>query len=187
MRRRSRMCGSTSSLPSLNMGRASVSSTCIRRPSVVKSKRSCDRRSSSRGSALRACSIFSWSSWRNRRWASLGRVVWRSWIRSFSPSLKVGSGPPPGIALVLADDLSPPAIAIARGVLKYSATASRCSLLEAVRIHMTRNSAMRAVMKSARAIFQLPPWWAWTTFLRRMMIVGLAPDPRVRRNSGVPR
>ena len=38
--------------------------------------------------------------------------------------------------------------------------------------HKTKNMAIMAVMKSAKATFQAPPWWPWppTTFL--MMMIG---------------
>ncbi|MNW01324.1 hypothetical protein D3C71_1969460 [compost metagenome] len=78
-------------------------------------------------------------------------------MRALAPSTWLGSSPPPGIALSLALDLSPPAIATSSGVLKYSPIATRVSLLEEARIHMTRKNAIIAVMKSAKAIFHAPP------------------------------
>src|SRR5690554_2046917 len=74
------------------------------------------------------------------------------------------------MALLLAAFLLPPAKAVTKGVRKYSPTLAFCSLLELDNTHITKNSAISAVIKSAKAIFQLPPWWPLTTFLRRMMM-----------------
>jgi hypothetical protein len=66
-----------------------------------------------------------------------------------SPSLAIGSLPPPGITLFDRLLLSPPAIATLSGVLKYSATPTSVFGDEELSSHSTRKSAIMAVMKSA--------------------------------------
>ena len=171
-RRMARMCGTTRALASSNIGRFSVSTICRRRPSVVMSIRICERNCWNTGLlAMSSSSCFFISA---RRLASASSSLVLS-VFLTSPSTCIGSAPPPEIMLELRLALSPPFIATRSGMRKCSAMPSRCFGLEMDSSHITRKNAIMAVMKSAYAIFQPPPWWpppcALCTCL--MMILGL--------------
>ncbi|MCY1550384.1 hypothetical protein D9M68_866360 [compost metagenome] len=71
------------------------------------------------------------------------------WPRRTSPSLRNGSWPPPGTALVSAELLGPPVMATRNGMRKYSAMPLSSSRGTTLISHMTRKNAIIAVMKSA--------------------------------------
>ena len=107
----------------------------------------------------------------SRRWPSSGSLPLSAAACRTSPSAWLGSAPPPGITWVLVLLFLPPAIATFSGILNWSAMPSSCLGDEMLRIHSTRKKANMAVMKSANAIFQAPPWWAAAFTGRRMTMI----------------
>lgn len=148
------MYGCTSARPVANMGRFWLSMIWIRRPSVVMSISNWGRKLFRTGLFSMTFSSrflrFSSRCWSRRSASPMGWASTRlPWARRSSPSLRSGSRPPPGTALVSAELLGPPVSATRRGMRKYSAmplSSSRGTMLIS---HITRKNAIIAVMKSA--------------------------------------
>ncbi|MDT4865742.1 hypothetical protein FQZ97_1005650 [compost metagenome] len=126
----------------------------MRRPSVVRSISSCGRKLFSTGLVSMTFSRrffrFSRRCCSRRSASPMGWASTRlPWPRRTSPSLRNGSWPPPGTALVSAELLGPPVMATRNGMRKYSAMPLSSSRGTTLISHMTRKNAIIAVMKSA--------------------------------------